>query len=90
MSYQKTKFKIARTSLAKGTGGINPASTETRAAKLARKANFRERFHAGASDWDRVTAIMAGTRWVHGKKVDRHEYLPHQGEREIARRMARA
>lgn len=90
MSYQKTKFKIARTSLAKGTGGINPPSTETRGEKLARKADFRERFHAGANDHDRITAIMAGTRWVRGKKVDRHQYLPHQSDREIARRLARA
>lgn len=90
MSYQKTKWKFPRKSLAKGSRGCNAPSTETRAEKLARKAAQRERFHAAAQDHDRITRIMAGERWVAGRKVDTHQYLPHQSDREIARRQRRA
>ena len=91
MSYQKTKFKFPRKSLANGVRGCNKPSAETRAEKLARKAAMRDRLHGPANDHDRVTAFMAG-EYIdrRGIKRDRHAYLPHNGEREIARRMARA
>ncbi len=99
MSYQKKRSHP--TTLTKGARGCNKPSTETRAEKLARKAATRERFHVAAQDHDRITAIMAGTHWtkplhlsdgrfIHSRKVDRHEYLPHQSERERARRLRTA
>lgn len=69
---------------------VNPPSTETRAEKLARKAHMRAQFHAAVSDnYERTEAIMAGTRWIRGRKVDRHNSLPHFGPKENARWAAR-
>lgn len=88
MSYQKRNWKIARPSLSKGARGCNKPSTETRAEKLARKERQRAKFHAAAQDWDRITRIMAGTHTNrHGLTRDRHTHLPHEGEREVARRL---
>lgn len=88
MSYQKRNWKMPRQSLAKGARGCNAPSTETRAEKLARKEQARERMHGPAQDYDRITRIMAGTRTLKdGRRVDRHKDLPHEGEREVARRL---
>lgn len=105
MSYQKKRPIRDRLNpnftLSKGARGCNKPSTESRAEKLARKAAMRDQFHAAAQDHDRVTAILAGTHYtrerrlwdgrvIAPRKVDRHQYLPHQSDREMARHLRRA
>lgn len=86
MSYQKKRTNP--TTLKKGARGCNHnANPETRMQKLFRKEVRREEFWLKNHDnLNRIEAIMAGTCWVRGKKVDTHQYLPHQSDREIARR----
>lgn len=83
MSYQKKRSKP--TTLSQGARGCN-FGVRTVWPKIDREA---------MNDHDRITAILAGTHWTRerqladrmlpSRKVDRHQYLPHQSDREITK-----